>query len=337
MEIKKSELLNALSIVKPALSNKEIIEQATSFAFINGSVIAYNDEIAISHPVPGLELVGAVKAEELYKLLGKLKVEELDIQVTNNEVQIKSGRAKAGFIMEQEITLPIDQVLQERKWKKLPEGFSVALFFCAQVCSSDMSRPVLTCVHIINGFMEATDGFRLVKYKVSGLSVEQSVLLPSSSAMEIVKLKPIQMSITDGWIHFKNEVNTVISARIIVEQEYVKIGHFLEVDGDNITFPKTVLDLIEKASVFSKRDHFQDEKIGVTIMNNRLKIRAQSDTGWFEEDINFKTSGLSIAFQITPYLFKDILKQTLDCIINDSLIKFSTENWQYVAIITTGE
>ena len=45
MKIETSKFKTALDVVKPALASKEIIEQTTSFAFINGTVVAYNDEI----------------------------------------------------------------------------------------------------------------------------------------------------------------------------------------------------------------------------------------------------------------------------------------------------
>ena len=48
MKLNKADLQRALEIVKPGLANKEMIEHSTSFAFINGKVITYNDEISLS-------------------------------------------------------------------------------------------------------------------------------------------------------------------------------------------------------------------------------------------------------------------------------------------------
>ena len=71
--MKKSDILQALTIVKPGLSSKDVIEQANSFAFIDGRIITYNDELSISHPIPGLAIEGAIKADVLYGLLSKIK------------------------------------------------------------------------------------------------------------------------------------------------------------------------------------------------------------------------------------------------------------------------
>ena len=67
MKVNKEKLRQALEIVRPGLANKEVIEQATSFAFMDGRVVTYNDEISISHPVEGIEIEGAVKADQLYQ------------------------------------------------------------------------------------------------------------------------------------------------------------------------------------------------------------------------------------------------------------------------------
>ena len=56
MKTNKTKLQTALEIVKPGLANKEIIEQSTSFAFLKGKVVTYNDEVSISHPLKGIEL-----------------------------------------------------------------------------------------------------------------------------------------------------------------------------------------------------------------------------------------------------------------------------------------
>ena len=81
--MKRIDLLKALEIVKPGLASKEIIQQTTSFAFIEGRVVTFNDEISISHPVPDLDIQGAVQADELYKFLKKTKADEIIAKQAN--------------------------------------------------------------------------------------------------------------------------------------------------------------------------------------------------------------------------------------------------------------
>ena len=86
MKIKKEELLKALAAVKPGLSSKDVIEQSTSFAFMGGHVVTYNDEIAVRYPVD-LEIEGAIRANELYSFLSKIKDKEIDLEVSEKPIE----------------------------------------------------------------------------------------------------------------------------------------------------------------------------------------------------------------------------------------------------------
>ena len=91
MIINKTNLQTALEIVKPGLASKELIDQSTSFAFMGDRVVTYNDDISVSHPIEGLNITGAVKADKLYALLNKLKQEEIEVEICGGEILLKSG------------------------------------------------------------------------------------------------------------------------------------------------------------------------------------------------------------------------------------------------------
>jgi len=144
MQIKRTELKEALEIVKPGLASKEIIEQSTSFAFMGDKVVTYNDKISMSHPVKGLDITGAVKADEMYQLLSKLKADEMSLEVQDNEIIIKAGKSTAGLMLAGEITLPLDQIDEIDKMLPIPDGFLEGIRLAVQSCARDMSREVLT-------------------------------------------------------------------------------------------------------------------------------------------------------------------------------------------------
>lgn len=333
MNLNKKELLEALEIVKPGLSTKEIIEQSTSFAFIKNRVITYNDEISISHPVKGLKLTGAIKADEFYKLLSKLKGDEIEMDIQESEVLLKAGKARAGITLQQEIRLPLEEVNKPEDWKVLPEKFCHHLRFAMGACSNDMSRPILTCVNIkSDGTVEASDSYRLVKAKCPKKTGVETFLLPATSASHVVKLQPTQICLGNGWVHFKTEVGTVLSCRVF-EDNFPDITPHLGVKGTKVEFPKTIKDVLERASVFAKRDHFLDEQINITIGGNRIKVKGESSAGWFEEECNMRYDKNPVTLLITPYLIQDILNETHECIISDGKIKFEGEDWVYVALL----
>lgn len=338
MNINKAELQKALEIVKPGLANKEMIEHSTSFAFINGKVVTYNDEISLSHPVEGLEIAGAIQAEELYKFLTKLKKDEIEITIKDNQILLKAGpRSQAGLTLHQDIKLPLEEIGDVGKWKTLPEDFIRQVSFAVGSCSRDMSKPVLTCVHVTKeGIIESSDGFRITRCELGEKIPVKTFLLPATSATQLDKLNPTKIAEGEGWIHFKTDEGTVMSCRIF-EDDFPDITPFMEVEGVEITFPKTIVEVLDRVSVFSKRDYFLDEHITITLEDNRLKISAKSLTGWSNEELNLKYSDDPISFDITPYLLMDILKETLTCIISENRLKFEGAGWIYITTLKSNE
>lgn len=334
MKINKTELQHALEIVKPGLANKEMIEQSTSFAFIKGKVITYNDEISISHPIKGIDIEGAIQADELYGLLGKLKQEEIDISIEGNELILQAGRTKAGISLQEEITLPLTDEIKERsKWKEILPDFIKAMEFTVSSCSNDMSYPVLTCLHINEtGFIEASDNFRMAKYDLKKKLPIHTFLLPAISVLQVLKLNPTQIAEGKGWVHFQTEEKTIISCRIL-EDKFPDTNKFYDVQGMTFDFPKSTLEALERASVFAKRDYLFDERIEIHIEDKKLLIKSKSDSGWFEEKLNIRYTGKPIIFAVTPHLLKDILIKTNTCLLSKTMLKFACENWQYVSAL----
>jgi len=336
MEIKKSELKKALEIVKPGLANKELIEQSTSFAFMGDRVVTYNDDISISHPIPGLELTGAVKAEKLYQLLEKLKEEDITIEVSESEIVLKSGRAKAGLTLQAEIKLPLEEeIAYAEKWKKLPGGFLAAVSMAKSSCSRDNSRPVLTCVHVRkDGAIEASDSLRIMKMQLPEKMPLENFLLPSSAATIMVGLKPTHIAKGNGWVHFKTKEETVLSCRIFADK-FPETENWLAVKGTKVTFPKEINGVLERAGVFAKRDHLLDETVSITLDDKRVKIRGEAEDGWFEESARITYTGTPLTFYITPYLIKSILSVTQEGILSDGMLKFEKDDWEYVSMLKT--
>ena len=333
MKLNKAELQRALEIVKPGLASKEMIEQSTSFAFIAGRVVTYNDEISLSHPVSGLEIEGVIQAEELYQLLNKIKKDEIEIIIQDNEIILQIGRSKAGLTLKQEITLPLEEIGEQKAWKKLPQDFLHFMEFAMTSCGKDMSRPVLTCVHVTKeGFVESSDSLRITRCEIGEKMPFGPFLIPVSSVRTLVKLKPTKIAEGEGWVHFQTEEGSIMSCRIF-EDKFPDISPFLLVEGIAIHLPKTTEDVLDRAKVFSKRDHFLDEEVEITLADNRLKIGSKSESGWFEEEINFVYTDDPITFSISPYLLKDILKETSRCVLGEDRLKFEGSGWTYISIL----
>lgn len=333
MKINKQKLLIALETVKPGLASKELIEQSTSFCFINGSVVTYNDNISISCPIEGLELEGAVSANEFYAYIKKVKSEEIIAEIEGNEILLKAGRSKVGLTLHEEIVLPIEEIGEIKKWKALPDDFAVGLSLTMGSCSRNMSDPVLTCVHINGSTLEGSDNLRISDYTMVSEVPGKAFLLPANTCAQVVKMIPSEIAAGQGWVHFRNHKGGAVLSCRIFEEKYPKVKDFLKVKGTDIKFPKGLPAIIDRAGIFSKRDHALDETIEVLIEKKKLYIKTSSESGWFKESVRIDYTGEPIEFSITPYLLQDILGKTFKGVISDNCLLFKGDNWNYVSLL----
>lgn len=342
MKINSKELQKALDAVKPGIATKEVIEQTSSFVFMDNKIISYNDEICIMSPFEIGGLSGAIKAEEMYNFMKKVKTEEVDFTIEENEVVIKSGRAKVGFAVVTEILLPIEEEIgQIKKWGALPEKFVDSINMAANTASDDMGNPKLTCVHLVkDGFAEATDNYRVIKCAIGEtLPIKKSTLIPATSLKEVVKLKPTKIAEGNGWTHFKNEKGVTISCRVFNES-FVEIDHILGLGGEGtkFTFPENSVDILDKVNAFTKTQmkDFKMEQVEVSFNGKLLKFEITTNTSWFKETVPVKGKK-EFHFLITPYLLQDILKVSRECAIHQNILKFETADFIYVTSLFVKE
>lgn len=344
-EVKKETLKKVLDIVKPGLAFKEIIEQTTSFTFLNGYVITYNDEICIKCPIEiDVNLKGAIRAEDFYKFLGKVKKEDITLLIDDTKVIMQSGRAKAEFALKKEILLPLEEEFGEEKsikWHTLSPEALEAMKFASEICSTDMTNPKLTCIHISNkGHVESTDNYRMVVWKLSEVPTIKGILIPALSVKEIVRLKPTHVSKGDSWVYFKNKQGVSIYCRVFNE-EFVDIQGIVNEKRKykKIIFPKGMYEIIERAEIISQQQKKEEniENLVVTVKSNKIIVESGSSLSKFREVVPFKWSGNEFSFIITPYLLKDILKETFECNISDTVLKFQRDNWVYISSLQNYE
>ena len=332
MKLNREKFLKMLTILRAGIDARGMIEQASCFIFRDNQVVSFNDIISISHPMD-LDVQGAIPSDELIKLLNRLKAEEITLEQSENEILITSGKTKAGLTIHQEIVLPLAEIGKIGHWKKLPSNFCKCVKFAMQACSSDMRYPVLTAINVTrDGFIDGSDSFRILRTIANKEMPVADFLLPAAAAAEVIKLDPTQITEGDGWVHFRNEQNIVISCRIF-QDSYPDVSKHLQVTGEEVQFPKTLQEALDRASIFSKRDHFLDEAVTIHIADKKIRLRGESEVGWLEEEANIRYEGEPLKFSVAPYLLQDILKETLVCTIGTRLLKFKTEEWQYVALI----
>lgn len=330
--MKKKDLLLALERVSPGLANKDMIAQATSFAFIQGSVVTYNDEISVRCILPDVNIEGAVKADELYKFLSKITAEEIDLTVTENEILIKSGKAKAGIALEKEIRLPLSELGEIKGWKNLPSDFLSVIEMSRFCCAKNMSKPLCTCIHVKEeGVVESFDNYRAIRFQIQ--KVPYTFLLPSTAAEQLVKYPVTQIATSFGWIHFADATKSFVFSCRVFAENFFDLSPFFVLSGQHVdfTFPTESSEILTRARIFSKTDVFSDEQIEISAEGRRLFFRAKTAAGWFEEWVKIETE-TNFKTNMHPQFLQDILKLTTKCqIVPSVMIKFTGKNWEHTA------
>lgn len=336
--LKACDLLADLQLVAPGLARKELIEQATSFMFTPGKVCTYNDEVSISKDVEGVDLEGAVRAEELIKLLSKLGEAEIELTIKQveeaGELLITTKRARAGMRIEHEIQLPIESVGKPKQWHDVPKDLFEAISFCLFATSMDQTRPILACVHIKDNYVEACDNYRGIRCKLKSRmpSDVDDLLIPNTVAKDLGAYHVKKAGHTKEWTHFLCKGGVHFAYRRMAE-EFPNIKPLLNVKGTKLSFPKITPQMIEKASIFSKRAIDSDEFVEVAVKDNRMMIHGYGEMGWYKEQSLCNYSGKPFRFLIQPRFLVEMLGHTNEAVVSDRRIKMQGERFIYVAAL----
>lgn len=336
MKVDRKQLYSTLLQVTPGLDSKEVLEQSNSFIFKNGYVYSFNDEISVRSKIDvGFE--GIVPAPRLIQLLGKMSEDEIDITLKDSVLYIKGKGKKAQITIQRDVILPIDEVEIPKKFKEeVPGEFQEALVGSTLTCCRDLTSPKLTCVHVFDGKVESSDNFRGSRYTIPEFGEE--FLIPLRVVNQLSKFDVRKIALTDNWVHFRCQGNTVFSFRRILEQypDLDKAGLFRQ-KGTKFKIPEELNEALSRTGIFSKAEFEQDETVMVSIQKGKIKVQASCETASYEEVLSctVKTKE-DLSFEIHPKFLQECGKNTT-AYVNENALSIKSGNFQYVALLTIRE
>ncbi len=334
MRVKREELVKKLESVLPGLATKPIIEQSQCFAFSDGKVFTFNDEVAcsISSPIDSME--GAIPAKALLQLLNKLTEEEVEIRIEESELLIRAGKKRAGLRMEKEMSLPIDELEEPDEWKNLPKNLSSAISTVMSCAGKDESQFVLTCLHIHPEWVEACDNFQMVRYKVK-TGLEKPVLIKRDSIKTIIGLDMTEWAHTDNWTHFRNPSGLMLSCRKYLE-DYPDLSKILAIKGKPMKLPKNIKEVVAKAEIFSS-ENMANDNVMVRMKSGKLELKGEGPNGWYKETRSIEYDGDPLSFAISPKLLVEISSKSTSCQLADTGLRVDGDGFTYVTCIEKTE
>lgn len=339
MRVNRLELLQQLESVSAGLSTRDILEQTSCLVFQNGMVHTFNDEVACTIPTALKKLKGAVAAAPLLAILRKLDEDELDLtsEVGKEDGQlVVSGKKRScGIRMDATISLPLDLVEKPGKvWSELHPDFGEAIQLVQQCASNDLSTYKLTCVHITPKYMEATDNYHIIRYRIKS-GVTEPTLIRRTSIKHLVNLGMNEFNMTETFAHFRNPNGLLFSCRRTVE-DYVDGGESLKQTGSPMALPKGLAEAIEKAHIFSS-ENVDENQVLVELRPGKLRVKGQGISGWYREIKKLKYDGPALSFQIEPALLMDLCNRHNECEVTADMLKVNGGKFIYVTSLGVAE
>lgn len=337
--INREILLAALEGVAPGLAAEDKIEQSACYAFQDGEVITFNDEVSCRSP-SGLDksFKGVLHAKEVLELLRKLPDDEIGLEVKEDKLLIIGKGKRTTLPLEKEIHLQVDVVEKPSEWKKLHDDFAEAVRTVAQCAGRNAAEFMYTCVHITPKWVEAADrgSGQICRWRLK-TGITQSTLVRQSSIKHVTSLGMVEFSETENWIHFRNTNKLMFSCRRFFETEYPDFVDLLNTEGGMATaLPPALAEVAERAAIFSAENTDANQLI-IELAPGKIRVIGRGVRGEHREWKKIKYEGESMIFLTTPQLLTDLVKKHNQCMIAPERLKVASGRYVYVACLMKPE
>lgn len=333
MIINRKKLLEHLEKARPALASKPMIIQSDCFVFMDGWVFTYNDEISISRQVPEIDFEGAVPANEFYGYLSKLKKDEVTIEVEGNLLHISAGRSKAEITFDPSIQLPLDEVLEEKKWKPIPDGMLEGMHLSSFCAGDDTRNPLLCCIHVAKDRVEACDNTRFLIHEIGSELPCDPFLIPLSSMRQFraFDLKHIARTGT-GWVHFRDaDKATVLSCRVFSDNFMdLSVINLEEETAKDIKWPASLVEALGRVEAITSPEKGDLPMVQIHVGENKWTLTGGGDRGSATEVCNVRYSDDPFTFNTAIEFLKEAAPLVTSSRISGKLIEARGERWRHV-------
>jgi DNA polymerase III sliding clamp (beta) subunit (PCNA family) len=339
MRVNREELIHSLSSLKPGIAKKEIIEQGDCVLFDAASGLAYsfNEQIACFIKL-NLGVTGAVIAEPLLTLLGRLPDDEIDVNQGDDNLLIKCKRSSSGVKCDPQLRLPINVLERpdDDAWLPLPEHFVDAVGIVEGCVSTSDTDFKMSSIHIASDFMESANVNQACRYNIE-MSIDEPFLVRHGVLRSIVSNGVSEYAVTSNWLHFRNKHDLTISCRRYVEEYIEEMDTVIakKRDSTTITLPSGLKDAVATASLFSKDNLKGVDEVEVQFFKEKQKvfILGEGFYGFHRHSHKIEYDGEDLRFNINPRLFMTLIEQYKTCELCPECLKFSNSFYTYITSI----
>lgn len=283
MQVNKTALQAALEKCLPGL------DKSSDIFYIDTDVISTSNAL-INVNVPfdfDEDMKFAVKADDLYNLLKKFSMDEIDLSIKDNKIIVKNGKAKATLsILNQTMPSTWPTILPV-SYVNLPDNFMSML----ERCYIPNNTTQMSGIYILEGKMCSTD---LKKFNVCTLSEPMPMMwLNDQTVKALLKQKAhTRYFLRAGVISFRTDDGSTLNSRglnaenypIKVVEQYV--GLIENSDAVEVELPETLVDVIKRASPLAEKT-VDGSFVSLEFTLDGVKIVTETSGNSYEELCEF--------------------------------------------------
>lgn len=351
--MKREDLLNALDEVIYGIGSEAFGAGFEYLLFDNDYLRTFNEEASISTKIPDVGFVSAVKGQEVYKVIQKMKGEDLLFESSEKSLIITDGKTK--LTMARVASDQTNSLINRYKsleipvkgWSDLPNDFIEGTTICLSSTSNDISKGALYGIYYHKKMMMSTDNLRVTKYRMDSSLPDKPFLIPSPACRIILRLKNfISINISDPWVHLKlgtGKGKGVVSLRLLQSNFPVDMIDALmkkqfKKDQGAFTLPEGLAEAVSRVEIlsskstelldFEKTIKIKRHKKGLLVMGSKEAI------GSIEDLVPIKDEFLPEDFEIdvSPSFIKEavFLSTNISISENKQLLLFSSDKLQHI-------
>jgi hypothetical protein len=271
-------------------------------------VSTYDDQISISYPFE-TEFPFSVKGSDFHSIISKLNPDKpVTIIQVEDTVKVKQGSRIAKFAQTDEKALEpyLDSLFESMnaEFEELPKDFITALSMCYPCASGDPSTGILACVLIEGDRIISSDRNRIGMYKLDS-GIDSRIIIKASAAHKLVHYDVTHYHVSDSWVHFMCENNSVFSARLIEpEDDFPDFEYLIKETAKSKTevpIPDKIKEVIDFTSIMSEDDVYY-KKAHFTVKEDKINIKCETKG----------RGSASASLKLKKAISKDVLKFTIN-------------------------
>jgi len=331
MKIERLEFLRALDAVRPGIEDRGD-GGLVHYSAEEKALIARNEDLMAKRLLDLGERSFTTYFAKLHAVLSRMNVKEVVVDVSDDELQIRSKRSRFGLRVLEYFDDPFPF---PESYNPVPKDFLKALRFTSISCAKDMTIiPALSCIQVRPDRLSSCDQFRASEWELEEpltLDDDPHALLPGNAVKEIFKSSEeiTGVKFQNKMAHFRISHNTFLSCYTYAD-DLVDLTPLFDLGEDAVRmeWPEGVLDGMKRAEVFSDPE---TKTATISIRKNLLKIRSETNEGWYEEKVKMEEPiEAETTFSISAKYLQEVLTYQMPAMITKERVMFEGPNWKHV-------